>query len=57
MSAGYIKCVIIGDGAVGKTCLLARKIQGEFLSDYVPTVGQFFSIILRCLIIMQLESI
>lgn len=33
-----LKCVIVGDGAVGKTCLLITHAQGKFPSDYVPTV-------------------
>eukprot|EP01139_Manchomonas_bermudensis_P023541 Amastigsp_a841236_456.p1 type:complete len:189 gc:universal Amastigsp_a841236_456:637-71(-) len=32
------KLVIVGDGAVGKTCLLARFARDEFNADYVPTV-------------------
>lgn len=34
----YIKCVLTGDGAVGKTCLLLVYIKGTFPKDYVPTV-------------------
>lgn len=32
------KIVTVGDGAVGKTCLLHRFTEEEFLTDYVPTV-------------------
>jgi GTPase SAR1 family protein len=33
---GY-KIVVIGDGAVGKTCLLSVFAKGEFPTNYVPT--------------------
>ena len=33
-----IKCVIVGDGAVGKTSLLIRYNHDRFPSDYCPTV-------------------
>jgi len=32
-----IKCVIVGDGAVGKTCLMMTFISNKFPSDYIPT--------------------
>jgi Ras homolog gene family, member A len=36
--AGTIKATFVGDGAVGKTCLLLRLAFGDFPQDYVPTV-------------------
>lgn len=46
MTERSVKCVVVGDGAVGKTCLILRYALGDIssLGLYVPTVADTYAL-------------
>ncbi|XP_037027455.1 uncharacterized protein LOC119068114 [Bradysia coprophila] len=42
-SAKHVKCVVVGDGAVGKTNLIFSYLENKFVDQHIPTASDIYN--------------
>ncbi|KAJ6637151.1 Cell division control protein 42 like, partial [Pseudolycoriella hygida] len=42
-SSKHVKCVVVGDGAVGKTNLILSYLENKFVDQHVPTASDIYN--------------
>lgn len=45
--AKSIKCVVVGDAAVGKTNLICTYLENRFIGEHIPTASDMFNCMLN----------